>query len=139
MGKVEQKEVVAGKDNGFMYHNFMEELSAGDGKAEYKLTIRPESRNGYGFVHGGALYALADNAAGAAAHSDGRYHVTQNGDMHFLRNQMEGDIFARATVTHRGRTTSLVQVDLVGQAGDLLASGFFTYFCIGGEEPEQKK
>ena len=40
-------------------------------RAVFKLTIRPESKNPYGMIHGGAIYTLADNATGVAACTDG--------------------------------------------------------------------
>ena len=43
--------------------------------AVVRLNIKPESKNSYGMVHGGAIYAMADNATGFAAHTDGRNYV----------------------------------------------------------------
>ena len=75
------------RGNAFMFHNYIEMESAERDKAVFKLVIRPESKNPYGIVHGGAIYTMADNAAGAVAHSDGRYYVTQTSSLHFLRNR----------------------------------------------------
>ena len=116
--------------NAFMYHNYIEMEAAEKDRAVFKLNIRPESKNPYGIVHGGAIYTMADNAAGAAAHSDGRYYVTQTSSLHFLRNQMEGTVWAKAQVRHRGKSTCLVDVDITGEGGILLATGEFTYFCV---------
>ena len=96
----------------------------------FRLTIRPESKNPYGMVHGGAIYTLADNATGVAAHTDGRYYVTQTSALHFLRNQSEGTVRATAWVRHRGRSTVLTAVDITGQDGRLIATGEFTFFCV---------
>ena len=57
--------------------------------------------------------------------------MTQNGNLHFLRNQAEGNIRAIARVRHRGRSTVLVLVDVVGDGGTLLATGEFSFFCVG--------
>ena len=81
-------------------------------------------------VHGGAIYTLADNATGTAAHTDGRYYVTQTSALHFLRNQSEGTVRATATVRHRGRSTVLTAVDITGDDGKLIATGEFTFFCV---------
>lgn len=118
------------RKNGFMLHNFIELESVERDRAVFKLTIRPESKNPYGMIHGGAIYTLADNATGTAAHTDGRYYVTQTSALHFLRNQSEGTVRATATVRHRGRSTVLTAVDITGDDGRLIATGEFTFFCV---------
>jgi len=125
----EYREELEGK-NAFTRHNFFELEYAAADRAAYRLEIRPESRNPYGIVHGGALYAMADNAAGAAVHTDGGSYVTQHGDLHFLANQKSGIIRAEARVRRRGRVTCLASVDITGEKGKLLATGEFTYFRI---------
>ena len=118
------------RGNAFMFHNYIEMESAERDKAVFKLVIRPESKNPYGIVHGGAIYTMADNAAGAVAHSDGRYYVPQTSSLHFLRNQAEGVVRAEARIRHRGKSTCLVDVDITGEGNILLATGQFTYFCV---------
>lgn len=118
------------RQNTFMLHNFMELESVEQDRAVFRLEIRPESRNPYGMVHGGALYALADNAAGSAAHSDGRYYVTQSGTLHFLDNRAHGVIRAAGRVRHRGRSTVLAEVDITDESGALLATGEFSFFHV---------
>ena len=54
--------------NAFMLYNHMELESVQQDRAVFRLEIRPESKNPFGMVHGGALYTLADNAAGVAVH-----------------------------------------------------------------------
>ena len=116
--------------NAFTAHNFIRLESAEPDCVAYCLEIRPESRNPFGMVHGGALYTLADDAAGGAAHSDWRHYVTQHGDLHFLDNRAHGTIRAVGRVRHRGRTTVLVDVEITDGAGALLATGAFSYFCV---------
>ena len=66
----------------------------------------PDSLNPYGFVHGGALYTMADCACGAAARTDGRKYVTLSSSFNFLHSGLEGDVIrAEAKVRRRGRTT----------------------------------
>ncbi len=126
------------RENVFTLHNFMElELMEPD-RAVYRLEIRRESQNPYGIVHGGALYTLADDAAGVAAHSDGRQYVTQQGDLHFLDNRSRGIIRAEGRVRRRGRSTVLVDVEIKDESGALLAAGQFSYFCVDGERMAQR-
>ncbi|MBQ7473472.1 MAG: PaaI family thioesterase [Oscillospiraceae bacterium] len=116
--------------NPFVRHNHIEVEEIERDRALLRLTIRPESLNVHGRVHGGAIYTMADNAAGCATSTDGRSYVTQASDMHFLRNQSEGTVRAEAIVRHRGRTIVLVDVTVTGEEEKLLASGTFTFFCI---------
>lgn len=124
--------------NTFMVHNFIEMEHVEPDRAVFRLDIRPESLNAYGMVHGGAIYTLADNATGAAAHSDGRYYVTQTSALHFLRNQATGTVRASAWVRHRGKSTVLTAVDITGDGGRLLATGEFTFFCVDKALMDQK-
>ena len=126
------------KKNGFMRHNLIEMESVERDRAVFRLTIRPESKNPYGMIHGGAIYTLADNATGTAAHTDGRYYVTQTSALHFLRNQSEGTVRATATVRHRGRSTVLTAVDITGDDGKLIATGEFTFFCVDKDIMDSK-
>ncbi len=103
-------------------------------RSRLRLTIRPDSLNPHGLVHGGALFTLADNAAGCAASTDGRTYVTQGGDIHFLRAQASGTVEAAARVVHRGRSTVLVEVSLFGEEDRLMATASFSYFCVDGSE-----
>lgn len=124
--------------NAFTDHNFIRMESAEADCAVYRLDIRPESRNPFGMVHGGALYTLADDAAGGAAHSDGRHYVTQHGDLHFLDNRAHGTIRAAGRVRHRGRSTVLVDVEITDESGSLLATGAFSYFCVDRKRMEER-
>lgn len=127
------------ESNSFMNYNHIELDFVEPDHAVFKMVIHPESRNTFGMVHGGALYSLADNATGSAAHTDGRSYVTQNSTFNFLRNQPEGTVYADARVRHRGGTTCLIDVEVTGQNGKMLATGTFTYFCVDREKIEKKR
>lgn len=124
--------------NAFASYNHIEPEIVEPDHAVFKLVISPESKNPYGVVHGGAIYTMADNATGYAAHSDGRFYVTQTSSMHFLRNQTHGVVRADAHVRHRGSATCLVDVDILGEDGRLLATGEFTFFRIDPAIIERK-
>ena len=127
------------KQNTFMHYNHIEMESVNLNGSVFKLEVHPESRNNYGMVHGGAIYTLADNAAGSAAHADGRNYVTQTSSFHFLRNQGAGTIRAVASVRHRGQSTCLIAVDILGEGEKLLATGEFTFFTVDKALMEQKR
>lgn len=127
---IEQKLEILEKKNAFSNYNRIYLESVEEDRAVYSMEIRPENRNQHGMAHGGALYTLADDAAGTAAYSDGRHYVTQSGDLHFLNNRGQGTLWATGRVRHRGRSTVLVDVDVTDEAGALLATGTFSYFCV---------
>ena len=116
--------------NAFMDYNYVTIQEIARDRAVCTLEMRPESKNPYGFAHGGALYTIADDAAGIAAHTDGRTYVTQGSDLHFLSNQRSGTLTGTARVRRRGHTTCLVAVDITGEGGALLCTGTFVYFCV---------
>ncbi|MCI8397903.1 MAG: PaaI family thioesterase [Oscillibacter sp.] len=128
--KEEHLEELKLNPNSFSDHNFYELETLEPDHAVCLLDIRKESLNPYGMVHGGNLYALADEAAGTAAHSDGRHYVTQNGTLNFLNNRPRGIIRAEAKVRHRGRSTVLIDVEIRSEDAALLATGTFIYFRV---------
>ncbi len=138
MTELEKKMRERADGNAFAKSNMIELKEIREDYAVFSLHIRPESKNTYGMVHGGAIYTMADNAAGYAAHTDGRDYVTMTSALHFLRNQSEGDVLATARVRHRGRSTCLIAVDITGDEGKLLATGEFTFFCIDRKILENK-
>ena len=121
------------KHDRFAAYNGIEVVMVEQDHAVFRLNIRPESKNPYNMVHGGAIYTMADSSTGYAAHTDGRSYVTQTSALHFLRNQSEGEIRADAQVRHRGHSTCLVAVDILGENNKLIATGEFTFFCVDPE------
>ena len=134
----EQKMEELDDGNAFAVFNHLKPERVERDYAVFALEIRPESRNPYGFVHGGMLAAMADNAAGYAAHSDGRTYVTQASHLTYLHNQASGVIRAVSRVLHRGRTICLTHVDILGADDTLLATGELTYFCVDYDALERR-
>ena len=108
------------KRNAFTNYNHIVVESITEDGGVLRLDIRPESKNPHGMVHGGAMYTMADSAAGLAAHADGRLHVTQSSNLSFLGNQAEGSIWAKSHVRHRGKTTSLIVLYVLGNSNESL-------------------
>ncbi|WP_144150834.1 PaaI family thioesterase [Paraburkholderia sp. BCC1885] len=77
------------------------------------LPIRDELRQQHGFVHGGVISYLADNAltfAGALAL--GPRVVTGEFKINYLRPAMNGTLVARAQVVYAGRTQATCQCNI---------------------------
>ena len=116
--------------NAFCLHNGMEQELVEQDRCVFRMEVQPYHMNYYGNLHGGVYFAMADSAAGFAARTDGRQYVTQQADLHFIRGENKGVIRADARVRYRGRATALVSVEISNDAGKLLATGEFTFFCI---------
>lgn len=119
--------------NPFMDYNAVKLKTAEGNRAVCTLELRPESRNPYGYAHGGAIYTIADDAAGYAAHAGGGTYVTQSSAMYFVGNQAAGTLTGTAEVRHRGRRTCVVDIRVTGENEKLIATGTFVYFRVDGE------
>lgn len=56
----------------FLQSNDMHVVEVKEGYAKVEMIIDEQILNVHGFVHGGALYSLADTAAGAASFATAR-------------------------------------------------------------------
>ena len=65
------------RKNLFATYNHIEMVMVEEDHAVFRLNIQPESKNSYGMVHGGAIYAMADNATGFAARWPQLRHADQ--------------------------------------------------------------
>ena len=98
-----------------------------------EMPICPEHKNSRGYIHGGAILALADEASGTCMHTDGRTYVTQTLDCKFLGNVLEGTLRAEAKLIRRGRTTGLAEFRITADDGTLVAAGQAVFYCVADE------
>jgi len=117
--------------NSYAKHNHIVKQFISLDQSVFTVDMTEDAKNRYGYAHGGIFYSMADAATGELAHMDGRSYVTQSGTLSFLSNQKEGRLTATATVCHRGRTITLIDVKITGENDRLLAMGTFTLFCTG--------
>src|SRR3954454_22432114 len=83
------------------------------------LPIRDELRQQHGFVHGGVLSYLADNALTfAGALSLGPKVVTGEYKINYLRPVMNGTLIARAKVVYAGRHQATCQCNVYVMEGN---------------------
>lgn len=100
-------------------------------KCVVAMPIADNCKNYHGTLHGALYYAMADMAAGVLAHVNGGRHVTLSGSLNFLKGAAEGTARAVAEFEHSGRKTSVVSLRIYDDKDVLLASGIYTYYCIG--------
>ncbi|MBE0620193.1 MAG: PaaI family thioesterase [Burkholderiales bacterium] len=105
----------------------------GSGACTTTLDVRPELLNPNGVVHGGALFAMADTAMGAALHttlSQGEYCATVEIKIHFLQPVTKGKLRCRTRLVHRGSRIAVLESHIsVGRLQVAQALGTFAIFA----------
>ena len=71
--------------NEFISDSEIKILEFSDDHAKLEMKIDKAVLNGHGIVHGGIIFAMADNAAAAATFTKGRLCVTLNSTINFIR------------------------------------------------------
>ena len=95
------------------------------------VQLRPEHLNLYGFVHGGMIGTIMDNAGGilaAFAHGEIQSVVTGSSDAHFLRPVCGERMVAVATMVNAGRSVARVQICVYDDEDRLCTVGLNEYF-----------
>ena len=105
-------------------------VSAGQGRAVAHLDFKPALTQLTGLFHAGAIIALADETATAAAmwelNPSGEFRpelfpLTLQMSANLIRNTNRGTLVAEAEIVHRGRTTMVVDVRVSDDQHRLLA------------------
>ena len=90
------------------------------------MAWRPELCTTFGAMHGGAMMAMADSVGAVCAFlnlPEGATTSTIESKTNFFRGLREGTLHATSTPLHVGRTTIVVQTDLLDDRGKHVARG----------------
>lgn len=117
----------------YLQSNDMKVTEVRKGYARVEMLIDQHILNVHGFVHGGALYSLADTAAGAASFATGRDSVTLTGTINYIKPGKGGKLIGIATEISHGRTTGVYEVFIYNDDSILLSRATFTMFFLDGE------
>jgi len=101
--------------NPFFCQMGIEVVSAEEGKAVLKMTVRPDMYNGVGWLQGGLLVALADEAMALAVYTqllDGEGIATISESTSFLKGVREGVVFAEGKVIRKGRRVAFCEGEI---------------------------
>lgn len=101
-----------------------------DGNSQVKMTIDEKVLNPYQIVHGGAIFTLADTAAGAAAISYNEAYVTMDSYINFMNPGVGIELIASGKTEYKGPKTCVVEVAVKNEADKLIAKGIFTMYKI---------
>jgi len=92
------------------------------GSVELQMKIRPEMINGFGVVHGGVTFSLADSALAFASGGHGRISLALDVSISYPHPVHNGDVLtARAKELHLGQRIGNYQVTVTNQKDVLVA------------------
>jgi uncharacterized protein (TIGR00369 family) len=113
---------------------------AGAERAVLTMECRRELTMPYGVLHGGAVAALADSAAGIAMTATlrpGEAFATAEMKLNLLGAVREGILTAEASLIHRGRRTAVYEVRVTDGQARLIALFLCTQMLLEQQGPPQ--
>lgn len=108
---------------------FQPEIHIEDGRAEVRLTVRPDFHHAANAVHGSVYFKLLDDATFFAASSlvDDVFVLTASFTLYLLRPISEGTMIARGTVVSRSTRLLIGEGVIVDSDNRELARGSGTF------------
>jgi acyl-CoA thioesterase len=96
------------------------------------MRLRDEMLNGFGIIHGGVPFSLADSAFAFACNNRNHLSVALDTSITFTKATKPGDVLtAEARELHNGRSTGLYLVTVTNQSGEQVALFKGTCFRTG--------
>ena len=93
-----------------------------EGYSKIKMTVRSEMINGFGIVHGGITFSLADSAFAFACNNRNILSVALDTSINFLKPVQVNDVLiAVANELHNGRSTGLYHINITNQQNETVA------------------
>ena len=100
----------------------IEVLTINEGYSKIKMLVRKEMINGFGIVHGGIAFSLADSAFAFACNNRNVLSVALDTSINFIKPVHVGDeLVAEAKELHNGKSTGLYQIEIKNQKEHLVA------------------
>jgi acyl-CoA thioesterase len=110
----------------------VEVLEVKEGYSKIKMTIRKEMVNGFGIVHGGLPFSLADSAFAFACNNRNNLSVALDVTITFMKAVNVGDVLtAEAKEIHNGRSTGVYLIQVTNQRNEQVALFKGTCFRTG--------
>jgi len=107
-------------------------LDIKEGYSKIQMTIRKEMVNGFGIVHGGLPFSLADSAFAFACNNRNNLSVALDVTITFTKAVNVGDtLTAEAKEVHNGRSTGVYLITVTNQKNEQVASFKGTCFRTG--------
>ena len=87
-----------------------------EGYSKIQMTVRTEMINGFGIVHGGICFSLADSCFAFACNNRNVLSVALDTSINFTKPVHVGDVLiAEAKELHNGRSTGLYHITITNQ------------------------
>ncbi len=103
----------------------IEYTDVGENYLVAKMPVGPKVFQPDGVLHGGATVALAESVGSAASYVflDGQKFFIRGIEIaaNHVRSIKEGEVFARATIVHKGRTTQLWEIRITDAEQNLIS------------------
>jgi acyl-CoA thioesterase len=110
----------------------VEVIDVKEGYSKIKMTIRKEMVNGFGIVHGGLPFSLADSAFAFACNNRNNLSVALDVTITFTKAVNVGDVLtAEAKEIHNGRSTGVYLITVANQKNEQVALFKGTCFRTG--------
>jgi acyl-CoA thioesterase len=110
----------------------IEVLEIKEGYSKIQMTIRKEMVNGFGIVHGGIPFSLADSAFAFACNNRNNLSVALDVTITFTKAVNIGDVLtAEAKEVHNGRSTGVYLITVANQKNEQVALFKGTCFRTG--------
>ncbi|HET9057075.1 MAG TPA: hydroxyphenylacetyl-CoA thioesterase PaaI [Chitinophagaceae bacterium] len=110
----------------------IEVLEIKEGYSKIKMSIRNEMVNGFGIVHGGIPFSLADSAFAFACNNRNNLSVALDTSITFTKAIHPGDVLtAEAQEIHNGRSTGVYLITIINQDSQQVAMFKGTCFRTG--------
>jgi acyl-CoA thioesterase len=107
-------------------------LEIREGYSKVQMTLRNEMLNGFGVIHGGIAFSLADSAFAFACNNRNNLSMALDVSITFTKAGQPGDIFtAEAKEVHNGRSTGLYLIHVTNQNDQPVATFKGTCFRTG--------
>jgi acyl-CoA thioesterase len=112
----------------------IEVLEIKEGYSRIKMTVRKEMVNGFGIIHGGIPFSLADSAFAFACNNRNNLSVALDVTITFTKAVNIGDtLTAEAKEVHNGRSTGVYLITVTNQKDEQVALFKGTCFRTGKE------
>ena len=110
------------KDDQFSQWLDIKVVEVREGYSKIKMILRKEMLNGFGIVHGGIPFSLADSAFAFACNNRNNLSVALDVTITFTKAVHVGDeLVAEAKEVHNGRSTGVYLVTITNQNNETIA------------------
>lgn len=107
-------------------------LDIKEGYSKIKMKVRKEMINGFGIIHGGIAFSLADSAFAFACNNRNNLSVALDTSINFTKPVHVSDVLtAEAKEIHNGKSTGLYHISITNQGGHVVAIFKGTCFRTG--------